>query len=58
MPRSNAGNPDDDDLIARGGKVDRERLFELYELQTGDDEQPISVHWYQLLFPHRKSVRY
>jgi len=42
MPRSNGGNPDGDDLIARGGKVDRERLFELYELQT-DDEQPISV---------------
>jgi len=43
MPRSNGGNPDGDDLIARGGKVDRERLFELYEKQTGDDEQPISV---------------
>ncbi len=43
MLRSNGGNPDGDDLIARGGKVDRERLFELYELQTGDDEQPISV---------------
>ena len=43
MPRSNSGNPNDDDLIARGGKVDRERLFELYEKQTGDDEQPISV---------------
>jgi len=43
MTRSNGGNPDGDDLIARGGKVDRERLFELYEKQTGDDEQPISV---------------
>ena len=43
MPQSDGGNPDGDDLIARGGKVDRERLFELYEKQTGDDEQPISV---------------
>ncbi len=43
MPRTNGGNPDGDDLIARGGTVDRERLFELYEKQTGDDEQPISV---------------
>ena len=43
MPQTNGGNPDGDDLIARGGKVDRERLFELYEQQTGDDEQPVSV---------------
>ena len=36
--------PDPDgDLIARGGHVDRQRLFELYQQQTGDDEQPISV---------------
>ena len=32
-----------DDLIARGGKVDRQRLFELYQQQTGDDERPVSV---------------
>ncbi|MHC4304788.1 MAG: RluA family pseudouridine synthase [Planctomycetota bacterium] len=34
---------DRDDLIAPGGKVDRETLFALYERQTDDDETPISV---------------
>ena len=41
-------NPDplaetEEGLIARGGTVDREALFALYEKQTGDDETPISV---------------
>ncbi len=37
-------DPDPDgDLIARSGHVDRQRLFDLYQQQTGDDEQPISV---------------
>jgi 23S rRNA pseudouridine1911/1915/1917 synthase len=31
------------DLIGRGGKVDREALYALYERQTDDDERPISV---------------
>ncbi|MHC4776277.1 MAG: S4 domain-containing protein, partial [Planctomycetota bacterium] len=31
------------DLIAPGGKVDRETLYALYERQTDDDETPISV---------------
>ena len=44
MPDGNSNGDDPGgDLIARGGKVDRQRLFELYEQQTGDDEQPISV---------------
>ncbi len=47
MPRTGEGIPDDEDqdgeLIARGGKVDRRRLFALYQQQTGDDEQPVSV---------------
>ena len=30
-------------LIAPGGKVDQQRLFELYEQQEGDDETPLSV---------------
>ena len=47
MPSADNGNSnrnnDRDDLIARGGKVDRETLFALYDRQTGDDETPISV---------------
>ena len=47
MAGRDEGTPDDPDhggeLIARGGKVDRQRLFELYQQQTGDDEQPVSV---------------
>jgi 23S rRNA pseudouridine1911/1915/1917 synthase len=47
MPRPDQGssNTDDDrgDLIARGGKVDREALYALYDRQDDDDETPISV---------------
>ena len=47
MAPTDQGIPDDEDqggeLIARGGKVDRRRLFELYQQQTGDDERPVSV---------------
>ncbi|MHC4708961.1 MAG: RluA family pseudouridine synthase [Planctomycetota bacterium] len=47
MPSVDNGNSnrnhDRDDLITRGGQVDRETLFALYERQTDDDETPISV---------------
>ncbi|MCZ6445647.1 MAG: RluA family pseudouridine synthase [Planctomycetota bacterium] len=33
------------DLIAPGGKVDREALFALYEKQADDDDTPISVRF-------------
>ncbi len=33
------------DLIAPGGKVDREALFALYEQQADDDDTPISVRF-------------
>jgi hypothetical protein len=36
-------NNDRDGLIARGGKVDRETLYALYEQQADDDETPISA---------------
>ncbi|MHC4764009.1 MAG: RluA family pseudouridine synthase [Planctomycetota bacterium] len=38
-----ADNSNDMDLIAPGGKVDRETLYAHYERQTDDDETPISV---------------
>ena len=34
-----------DDLITRGGQVDREALYALYAQQEGDDEQPICVRF-------------
>ncbi len=38
--------PDEaDDLLTAGGKVDRERLFALYENDDGEDETPISVRF-------------
>jgi 23S rRNA pseudouridine1911/1915/1917 synthase len=40
---ANAGNSSDNPLIGRGGKVDRETLYALYEQQADDDETPISV---------------
>ncbi|MHC5024932.1 MAG: pseudouridine synthase, partial [Planctomycetota bacterium] len=38
-----AANDHTDALLAPGGKVDRQALFELYERDEGDDETPISV---------------
>ncbi|MHC4218966.1 MAG: RluA family pseudouridine synthase [Planctomycetota bacterium] len=47
MPSVNDGksnsSDDRDGLIARGGKVDRETLYALYEQQADDDETPISA---------------
>ena len=40
---STGANGNGDELIARGGKVDRQTLYSLYERQTADDETPISV---------------
>jgi 23S rRNA pseudouridine1911/1915/1917 synthase len=38
--------PHNPDLIASGGKVDRERLFALYEQnEVGDDETPVTVRF-------------
>lgn len=35
-----------DDVVGAGGKVDQQRLFELYEQQTeGEDESPIAVRF-------------
>ncbi len=36
---------DQSELIGPGGKVDRERLFALYEAEKGDDESPICVRF-------------
>lgn len=38
-------NRADGDLVARGGKVSPEKLFALYEQQTGDDETPVTVRF-------------
>ena len=40
-----AADSNKDDLIARGGKVDREVLLSRYGQQTGDDETPIAVRF-------------
>ncbi|HRP61774.1 MAG TPA: RluA family pseudouridine synthase [Phycisphaerales bacterium] len=37
--------PFNPDLIAPGGKVDRELLFSLYEQNEGDDETPVTVQF-------------
>ncbi len=36
---------DQSELIGPGGKVDREKLFALYEAEQGDDESPICVRF-------------
>ena len=47
MPSCSRPRPLEDrpELIAPGGKVDREKLFALYEAELGDDESPICVRF-------------
>ncbi|MHC4413852.1 MAG: RluA family pseudouridine synthase [Planctomycetota bacterium] len=45
MPSKQNPNGPFGNLIAPGGKVDRESLFQLYEQQEGDDETPIAVRF-------------
>ena len=45
MPSSSHRHNDRSELIGPGGKVDREKLFALYEADKGDDESPICVHF-------------
>ena len=45
MPSSSHRHNDRPELIGPGGKVDREKLFALYEAEKGDDESPICVHF-------------
>ena len=47
MPSWSRPRPREDrpELIAPGGKVDREKLFALYEAELGDDESPICVRF-------------
>ena len=47
MPSCSHPRPLEDrpELIAPGGKVDREKLFALYEAELGDDESPICVRF-------------
>lgn len=47
MPPCSRPRPLEDrpELIGPGGKVDREKLFALYEAELGDDESPICVRF-------------
>ncbi len=49
---------DSPDLIDKGGKVDRQTLYALYEQQTGDDETPISVSFTLLKDLDKRLDRY